>query len=93
MPQKENPKDKPQETKEVPQSPLTGDLRKKLEEISFKNSQIKQIMDENASLKKQLGNRGKSANRKQAGGPSVIPGLARLGSAPEMPGGYSKKGR
>jgi translation initiation factor IF-3 len=82
-----------QPTKEVSQSPLTGDLKNKLQDIAFKNSQIKQIMDENASLKKQLGNRGRSANRKQSSGGSAIPGLARLGSSPDMPGGYSKKGR
>lgn len=86
-------KDEKQPTKEVPQSQLTADLKKKTSELAFKNSQIKQIMDENASLKKQLGNRGRSANRKQASGGSQIPGLARLGSAPEMPGGYSKRGR
>ena len=80
-PQKTEPKDN------------TSDLKSKLEEISFKNSQIKHIMSENASLKQQLGNRGKSANRKQAGGSNTILGLARLGSTHEMPGGYSKRGR
>jgi len=64
-----------------------------LSELAFKNSQIKRIMDENASLKKELGNRGKSPNRKKASESRPIPGLARLGSAPEMPKGYSKKGR
>lgn len=90
MPQKKQ--EEKQETS-VAKSPLTDELKTKLSDIAFKNSQIKQVMDENASLKKQLGNRGRSANRKQAGSGSAIPGLARLGSAPEMPGGYSKKGR
>jgi hypothetical protein len=85
-------KDEKQPTKEVSESQLSADLKKKMSELAFKNSQIKQIMDENASLKKQLGNRGR-ANRKQARGGSQIPGLARLGSTPEMPKGYSKKGR
>lgn len=93
MPQKEKPKEQLQGSREVPQSQLTGDLKAKLSDIAFKNSQVKQIMDENATLRKQLGNRGRSANRKQSSGGSAIPGLARLGSAPEMPGGYSKKGR
>lgn len=86
-------KDEKQPTKEVSESQLSADLKKKMSELAFKNSQIKQIMDENASLKKQLGNRGKSAKRKQASESRPISGLARLGSAPEMPKGYSKKGR
>jgi hypothetical protein len=81
------------EKKDEKQPTEEADLKKKMSELAFKNSQIKQIMDENASLKKQLGNRGKSANRKQASESRPISGLARLGSAPEMPGGYSKKGR
>jgi hypothetical protein len=81
------------EKKDEKQSTEEADLKKKMSELAFKNSQIKRIMDENASLKKQLGNRGKSANRKQASESRPISGLARLGSAPEMPKGYSKKGR
>jgi hypothetical protein len=85
MSEKEKPKEQPKDS--------TSDLRKKLEEISFKNSQIKHIMSENASLKQQLGNRGKSSNRKQASGGSFVSGLAKLGSTLDVPVGYSKKGR
>lgn len=86
-------KDEKQPTKEVPQSKLTADLKKKMSELAFKNSQIQRIMDENTLLKEQLGKRGKSPKRKQASESRPISGLARLGSAPEMPKGYSKKGR
>ncbi len=91
---KENqPKSEEQLSKPAPNSPLTANLAANLNEIAFRNSQIKQMMGENPLLKKQLGNRGRSANRNQAGDSVGLSGLSRLGSAPEMPSGYSKKKR
>ena len=81
------------EKKDEKQSTKEADLKKKMSELAFKNSQIERIMDENDLLKKELGKRGKSQNRKKASESRPISGLARLGSAPEMPKGYSKKGR
>lgn len=84
-------KSTPKEKKEVPKSKLTDDLSKNLDNISFKNSQIKQIMSQNAAMKQQLGNRNRSSKRRQAGSESGISGLARLGTTVEIPRGYTKR--
>jgi hypothetical protein len=80
------------QTKAVPKSELTGNLKGTLNEIAFRNEQVKQIMSEELALKNKLGNRGKNANRRQAGA-SSLSGLSGLGSAPTLPSGYTKRGR
>jgi len=72
------------------ESELTGGLKNKLNEIAFSNNNIKKLMQENMSLRQQLGNRGKSANRRQASAGSSIPALQRLGSSPDLPKGYQR---
>ena len=87
----------PRKTKEEgTDSKLTKNLGKTLNEIPVKNSQIRQLMDENASLKKQISSRrGASRRRQSRSGSNIsgLQGLQGLGSSVEMPSGYKKRGR
>lgn len=66
----------------------TANLKSDLNDIAFKNSHIKFLMDENATLRSQIGRKNTSNTPNKT---NKLVGLAGLGSSVQLPEGYKKR--
>lgn len=76
-----------EDTKKVPSSEKTANLKKTLDALNVKNAQAMKLLDEKYAVKNDVGRK----QRKQAG-TSRMGGLAQLGSATsiDLPQGYQR---